>query len=174
MIKALAVFTLLAVSFGTISCNALATAQNFSNVLGGIIAVAQADIPALPPADGAILTTWTNLGVSLDGQLNTCIGALGNSGKTAQFLGCFNAFASGLLNPTELAQLRIVSAGSQSKVQLYVTAAVLGLNAALVFYKGVSQTPPVVGSGSTPSAEDLRTTFLRAGVTNDQLFQYGF
>lgn len=135
-------------------CNASAAAQRFESVLAGIISIAQAEVPVLPPGDGAILKQWTDLGVTLDAQLKGCI-AGNTGGKAATFAVCFNTFAAGLTSPAELAQLRILSAGSQSKVQLYVTAAVLGVNAALVAFKTTAVQVPQVGSAAPASSADL-------------------
>lgn len=132
-----------------IGCSAQQTAVNFSNVLVGILNIAQAEETALPPQDSAIITPWVALGFTLDNQLNTCINAVPAAAKKAAFASCFTAFASGLLNPTELAQLRILTASSQSKVELWATAAIIGVNAALAAFGGVAQPMPVI---STPPA----------------------
>jgi hypothetical protein len=148
-------------------CNATADAQHFESVLNGIIQIAQAEVPALPPADGAILKQWTDLGVTLDAQLRGCI-AGNTGGKTATFLACFNSFAAGIASPAELAQLRILSPASQSKVQLYVTAAILGVNAALVAFKGTAAPVPQVGSAPAPSNAELR------GLAKQLNVSYGY
>jgi hypothetical protein len=135
-------------------CNALTTAQNFENVITGILNIAKAEIPSLPPADGAILAQWSGLLTTLNGQLQTCITSAGSSAKKATFLACFNAFAVGATNPTELAQLRLLSPGSQQKVELWLTAAILGVNAALEAFGGAQQIPPVITS-QIPSKGDL-------------------
>ena len=148
-----------------IGCNALQRAQDFSKAIAGVLSIAQAEIPALPSSDGMILNQWVNLGNTLEGQLNTCINAASGSGSFAM---CFNTFAAGLLSPTELAQLKILSAGSQSKVQLYATAIILGVNAALDFFGSTAQPAPVIAAVQ-PTQQELavlrgavfRTAFAR-------------
>lgn len=108
-------------------CNATSDANTIENIVSTTLAIAQAEEPVLPPADSAILTPWVNLGITLNGQLKTCIAA-NTSGKKAQFATCFNTFASGLLSTQELASLRVLSPASQNKVQLYVTAIVTAVN----------------------------------------------
>ena len=151
-------------------CNATKTAQDFANVLTGVINIAKAEIPALPPADAAIVTQWTNLGTTLDGQLQSCItGATAAGGKKAAFLGCFNTFAAGIASPSELAQLRVLSAGSQSKAQLWVTAIILGVNAALTAFGGAPVAEPTVAAVQ-PTHAELAELARQAGVSP----AYGF
>jgi hypothetical protein len=151
-------------------CNATTTAQNFANVITGILNIAKAEVPALPPADGAIIARWTTLGTTLDGQLQTCItSATAAGGKKAAFLACFNTFAAGIASPAELAQLRVLSAGSQSKAQLWVTAIVLGVNAALTSFGGTAAPTPTVAAALT-SHNDLVALARRVGVST----AYGF
>lgn len=135
-------------------CSAQQSATDFANVLGSILNIAKAEEPALPPNDAAVITPWVNVGMTLEGQLQSCIVGAGPSGKKAAFVGCFNTFASGLVNPTELAQLRVVSAGSQSKVQLWATAVIIGVNAALTQFGGSTLPMPVV-SGTPASSEQI-------------------
>jgi hypothetical protein len=151
-------------------CNATTTAQDFANVITGILNIARAEIPALPPADGAIVAQWTTLGTTLEGQLQTCItSATAAGGKKAAFLVCFNTFAAGIASPTELAQLRVLSAGSQSKVQLWVTAIVLGVNAALTSFGGTPAATPQVAA-EPPSHQELATLAQRVAPNR----AYGF
>lgn len=145
-------------------CNAYQTAQRFETVLAGIISIAQAEEGALPPADAAIVKQWTDLGVTLDSQLNACIMVAGqHGGKGATFAGCFNTFASGLASPAELAQLRVLSPGAQKKAQLYVTAAILGVNAALTAFKVAEQPVPQIGSAPQPSAQEINQLRVELG-----------
>ncbi|HEX4076015.1 MAG TPA: hypothetical protein VHX49_11500 [Candidatus Acidoferrales bacterium] len=151
-------------------CNATTTAQDFVNVITGILNIAKAEIPALPAADGAIVAQWTTLGTTLDGQLQTCIAsATAAGGKKAAFLACFNAFAAGIASPSELAQLRVLSTGSQSKVQLWVTAIILGVNAALTAFGGTPATTPQVADVPA-SHRDLAKLARQVGVSPS----YGF
>jgi hypothetical protein len=131
----------------TAGCNAATTAQNFANVITSILNIAKAEVPALPPADAAIVQQWAALGTTLEAQLQTCIaGATAAGGKKAAFLACFNAFAAGFASPTELAQLRVLSSASLGKVQLWVTAIVLGVNAALASFGGTATPTPQVAA----------------------------
>ena len=110
-------------------CSAQQTAQNISNVVGGILSIAQQEEQALPSADVAVMTPWVTLGISLNAQTNTCIAAAGNT--KAKLATCLTTFVGGLLSPQELAQLRILSPATQKKVQLYATAALIAINGAL-------------------------------------------
>lgn len=151
-------------------CNATTTAQDFANVVTGILNIAKAEIPALPPADGAIVAQWTTVGTTLDAQLQSCItGATAAGGKKAAFLACFNTFAAGIASPTELAQLRVLSTGSQSKVQLWVTAIILGVNAALTSLGGTPAGTPQMADAQ-PTHAALAQLARRAGVNP----AYGF
>lgn len=145
-------------------CNSQQAAQNFSNVIVGILNVAQAEEPVLSAKDAAIITPWIALGQTLDAQLNACISGAGASGKKAAFVGCFNNFASGLLNPTELAQLKVLDSGSQSKVQLWATAVIIGVNAALTNFGGTAQPMPTIAAPPTTAQLDgLRYELVREG-----------
>ena len=147
-----------------LGCNATKTAQDFANVIAGILNIAKAEIPALPPADAAIVAQWTTLGTTLDAQLQTCItNATAAGGKKAAFLACFSTFAAGIASPAELAELRVLSAGSQSKVQLWVTAIILGVNAALTSFGGTPAATPQVAV-LPASHEDLAQLARQVGL----------
>jgi hypothetical protein len=159
----------LLVIFFIAGCSPLKTAQNFQNVIAGVIAIAKVDAPALPAQDQAVLTPWINFLSSADTQLQTCITAAGTNGKKATFLACFNAFA----NPTELATLRVISAKSQSSAVLWITAIVVGVNAGLDFFGGAQVPPPVIQSASA-SKSDLHNLFVRDNVPPGLLERYGY
>lgn len=135
-------------------CNSLQKAQDAERVVNGILTIARAEESALPAKDVAIIKPWVDLGFTLDGQLQTCNSAAGSGGKDAVFAGCFNAFATGLLNPTELAQLRLLSTTSQSKAALWATAIILGVNTALDVFGATQQPMPQVAD-VPPSHDDL-------------------
>jgi hypothetical protein len=144
----------LAVSFlglSVMGCSATQSAQKFSQVFAGILNVAQADEPALSPADAAIVNHWVTLGQTLDGQLNTCIGTTG--GNKAKIAGCITSFGSGLTNSAELAQLRILSPSAQTKIQIVATAVTLAVNAALTQFGGTSQPAPAIAPTLATAAE---------------------
>ena len=150
MKKYVAVFALFAVSLGMSGCNPYSDATKAETVISALLNIAKAEEPVLSPADAAILTPWVNLGTTLNGQLQTCIAAGGTMGKSGTFTTCFNAFAAGLLNPTELAQLRLLSASSQGRVQEIVSGVVVAINIIVPLV-----TPSV--SDSTPTHDQLRT-----------------
>ena len=147
-----------------VGCNATSDAPRFEPVISGILAVAKADLPVLSPADQAIVQPWVTLGTTLDSQLEACItGASAAGGKKAAFLSCFNTFSAGLLNPQELAQLKVISPASQSKVQVWVTAIALGINAALPLFGGNPQPMPVMSSYQ-PTHQDLSIIARRVNL----------
>lgn len=135
------------------------TAQQFETVLSGILNIAQADVTALPIADQPTVLQWIQAGETLNTQLGSCIAAAGTNGKAAAFGSCFDTFASGLLSPAELAQLRILSTASQQKVELWATAAILAVNGALTIYQLATQPTPTIAEA--PSHHDL-VAFARA------------
>lgn len=168
--KKLLIVPVLIAAFFVSGCNSLATAQSFEDVINGILNVAKAEIPELPPADGAILTQWTNLGTTLAAQNQTCINAAAaGGGKNVVFLACFNAFAIGLTSPAELAQLRLLSATGQGKAELWATAIILGVNGALSAFKGTALPMPIVASVAL-SHRDLEALARQVGVPSG----YGF
>src|ERR1700674_5578245 len=93
----------LAVTLGMAGCGAYDTAVRVSNVVGAVLAVAQAETSQVPVADQSAFTGFVALGLTLNGQLKTCLaaanGALPTNGK---FLACFNNFTTGLASPAEL------------------------------------------------------------------------
>jgi hypothetical protein len=144
-------------------CNASQAAQRAQSVIAAVLNIAQAEEAALPPSDAAVLTPWVSAGETLNGQLSSCIaGATAAGSKKSAFLACFNTFAQGLFSPTELSQLRLLSPGTQKKVQLWVTAISVGLNVAIPAFGGTEVTPPTLGGA--PSAAELRGFARRIGV----------
>jgi hypothetical protein len=143
-----------------VGCNPLAKAQAAQQAITGIIAIAQGALPELPPADAAILKPWTDLALTLDNQLKTCIaGASSNSG----FAVCFDAFAEGLLSPTELAQLHLLSPSAQSKAELWAMAAILAVNTALAYFGGPAQPMPTIAA-QQPTHQQLDALRIDAGI----------
>lgn len=153
MKKFLAVAVLAIFGFTVVGCSALQKAQDASKVIGAILAVAQAEEPVIPAADQAIYTGFVNLGISLQGQLNTCIAGVSGVSKSSAFLGCFNTFASGLATPSELAQLRVLSSGSVSKVQLYLAGIIAGVNVAVDSFGGSTVAVPTVAPAPATAAQ---------------------
>jgi len=142
----------LTITLSLTGCSAQQTAQNISNVLGGILNIAQQEEQALGQADAAILSHWVTLGLTLKGQTDTCIGAAGNT--KAKLATCLTAFVGGLLSPQELAGLRIMSTASQKKVQLYATAALIAINGALTQWGQPAQPNPTIAVA--PSTAEVR------------------
>lgn len=134
-----------------VGCNAQQAAQTTSNVINGILNIAQAEEAALSPTDSAIMTPWVNLGFTLDSQLNTCINAAG--GTKAKLASCITGFTSGLLSPAELAQLRILSPAVQTKVQIVATAVIIAVNGALTQFGAAAQPNPTVAAVPATHAE---------------------
>lgn len=150
---------LLACCFTMSSCSAQQTAQNISNVVGGILNIAQAEEPALPQADAAVITPWIALGFTLQGQANTCIAAAGNT--KSKLATCLTAFVGGLLSPTEMAQLRILSPAAQKKVQLWATACLIAINGALTNWGQSPQPNPTLATGPTAAELNVLSAQLR-------------
>lgn len=150
-------------------CSVYKYANNTVNVIGQIISIAQADLPGLESsgviatADAPAITNWLNGLATLDSQAKTCVATAGTSGTKAALTSCITTFAEGLLNPTELATLRVLSPKSQQKVELYATAITLGLNAYCDIEGCASITPPAISS--TPaSAQDIQAIRDRIGL----------
>lgn len=145
---------LLAVILPLSGCSGYQNAVTVSNVLGGVLAIAQAEESQIPAQDQPAFSGFVSLGQSLHGQLNSCISSASKGvSKSGKFLACFNSFAQGLASPSELAQLRVLSPGSQSKVQLYLAGIVTGLNVAMNYFGGSQVATPTVGPA--PTAAEL-------------------
>ena len=155
--------------FSMAGCNGLATATKAQNVITAVLTVAKAEVALVPPQDQAGYTNFVNLGITLDGQLGNCItnvkGLMG-MGTGPKFAACFTTFASGLTTPAELAQLRILSTGTQGRVGLYLTGIVAGVNLIVAF------TAPAVAP--PPTAQQMHDLGLRAGVSAADLARAGF
>jgi hypothetical protein len=162
--RALALATLVCVIPFLTGCNAYATATRTQAIVAGILSIANADIPVLEqagtitPADAPIVNAYLALGVSLNTQLGSCIaGANSAGGKSAAFLSCFTTFSNGLLSPSELAGLRVLSPKAQTQTVLWVTAIALGVNVAFQAFGGATVATPVqIGSAPPPTTADIR------------------
>lgn len=151
------------------------------NVVQQVIMLAQADLPALQvagtlsSADMGAITNWLSAASTIVAQGQTCVAGLGAGGATSALANCVNTIGTGLLSPTEMAQLRIISPKAQHSVTIYVTAVVLGVNAVAAIVSATqTATPPVGGATASVSPDELRTFALRAGVSRWQLAQEGF
>lgn len=151
----LAIATLLC--FSIIGCNAQSVALKAENVITAVVTVAKAEEPVIPAADQAIYSNFVNLAMTLDNQLAVCLNGLGSMTKSSTFANCFNTFAMGLLSPTELQQLRLLSPGTQNKTILYVTGIVAGVNVALAAFSNTQIPVPALGvAPTTAQLRDLR------------------
>lgn len=171
MKKFLAIPVLLA--FSLMGCGgAYQTAQQFQTVIAGILNIAQGGVSSLPAADQATVGNWVNAALNLDGQLAGCINSAGTSAAASAFGTCFDTFAAGLTSPSELAQLRIVSAASQKKVELWATAAILAVNGALAIYNLAAQPQPTIAQA--PSRAELLVVASEVNISGRELRAEGF
>jgi hypothetical protein len=144
-------------------CNGLQTAQRAQSAIQVALNIAAVEENLVPVQDQAIYKNFVTLGNTLNGQLGTCITNVGGiMGKGAKFASCFNTFAQGVLSPTELAQLRLLSPATQARIQLYVTAVVAGVNIAIAAFGGTPATTPVIGSA--PSTSELQGVEHRMAI----------
>jgi hypothetical protein len=163
-----------ALSFGMQGCTAYNDATNSVQVIGGIISLAQADLPELIAAgafsatEGATVQQWLAGLSTLDTQAANCVQSAHVAGnKKAAFLACFTIFANGLVTPAELALFRVMNPKAQQKIQLWVTAATLAFNAIIAILGGSALTAPTVAQNA-PTHEELATFRERLNLA-----QYG-
>lgn len=156
------------VCFSVAGCNAYSTAQKAHDIVGAVVAVAQADLPSLQ-ATGVFTSTeaatvggYLTLTTNLNGQYETCITNANAAmlGKTGKFLGCLNTFATGLADPKELAGLRVMNPKAQQQVQLWITAASIGVSSVVAALGGQSQSAPQVAEAQ-PDGMELRAFAAR-------------
>lgn len=151
-IKKAALAAVVAVSFVFAGCNAYQTAQKAHDVVAAVVAVAQADLPSLTAtgvfsaSESAAVTSYLNLTVNLNEQYQTCLANAQNTifDKKGKFLACLQVFAQGLSDPKELAQLRVMNPKAQQQVQLWITAASIGVSSVVAALGGQSQPAPQV------------------------------
>lgn len=135
------------VCFSAAGCNAYQTAQKAHDIVAAVVAVAQADLPSLTAtgvfsaSEEAAVTNYLNLATNLNGQYQTCItnGNQAMLGKAGKFLVCLNAFAAGMNDPKELAQLQLMNPKAQQQVQLWITAASVGISSVIAALGGQAQ-----------------------------------
>lgn len=151
-IRKAALAAVVAVCLGFAGCNAYQTAQKAHDIVAAVVAVAQADLPSLQAAnvfsasEATAVGNYLSLTTTLDGQYQTCI----NTANTAtlntksKFLACLDTFATGLSSPAELAQLRLMSPKAQSEVQLWITAASVGVSSVIAALGGQPVAAPSV------------------------------
>lgn len=134
-------------------CNAQSDAQKAENVIQGILNVASSDIAVVPTADQLAFKNYFALAQTLLNQTESCTNGLSSLSKSASFLACFNTFTAGLLSSSELAQLRLLSTTTQSRVQLYVTAIVTAVNVAVNYFGGSAVSTPAIAATPVTSGE---------------------
>lgn len=152
--KKAALAAVVAVCFGFAGCNAYQTAQKAHDIVAAVVAVAQADLPSLEQtgvfdaSEGAAVTNYLNLSVTLNEQYQTCISAANNAtlGKKGKFLTCLDTFAQGLSDPKELASLGVMNPKAQQQVQLWITAASVGVSSVIAALGGSPVAAPNVAS----------------------------
>jgi hypothetical protein len=132
-----------------VGCSAQNKAVQISAILADILNILKAEIPNVPASDQAGVASFVNLGLTLDGQANTCIAGAGNT--KASLLNCFSVFAAGLLSPTELTQLRILSPKAQADVELGATAVIIAINGIEADWGGTALPMPTIGTPPTTS-----------------------
>ncbi len=149
--KLFAIFLALGFSVVLVGCSVQQTAQEINTSVLGVLNIATAEIPQLPAGDQATVAGFVALGKTLNIQASTCITGAGNT--KANILQCFNTFLAGLLNPTELAELRILSIPAQTKVELYATAITIGIN--IAFTQWGKTTAPLPAIAPVPTSAEL-------------------
>ena len=154
-------------------CKQQPAVLNALAVIGQLLTLAQDDLPSLQVSgvitsgDQVAFGNWLAAGQTLLTQAQTCVSGLGASGSGSALASCVNTFATGLLSPTEQAQLRIISPAAQKKVTLYVTAIVLATNFAAQLINANQSTTPPVGStaGPAPTSTELRELRIRLNLS---------
>lgn len=157
--KLLAIALSVALVFPLAGCSSLQKAQKVSAVIEAVVEVAKAETSVVPAADQVAYTSFVTLTDALHTQLDACINSANGMTKGAKFLACFNGFAAGLNSPAELAQLRVLSQGSQRKVQLYLVGIIAGVNVAVSYFGGSPVAAPVLTQA--PSAAELNALKVR-------------
>ena len=162
-IRRAALAAVVAVCFSIAGCNAFQTAQKAHDIVGAVVAVAQADLPSLQATgvfnatEAATVTNYLNLTVTLNGQYQTCITSANSAtlGKKGKFVTCLDTFAQGLSDPKELAQLRVMRPGAQQQVQLWITAASIGVSSVVAALGGSPVASPQVSEYRPASGAQL-------------------
>jgi hypothetical protein len=134
-------------------CNAQQTALSVSNVITGILNIVQAEIPQLPATDQAGVQGFITLGQNLNAQAISCEMAAG--GTKTKLATCLTTFASGLLSPAEMAQLRILSAAAQRDVTIGAGAAIIAINGIMTQWGQPVLPTPVIGTAAPATTVEL-------------------
>src|SRR6266404_2639504 len=115
----------LALSLSMTACNAYQTAETAYHVIEAIAGVVEADLPSLQaaglfsPQEGQVISGYLSLVKRLNDQYGSCVANVQSAmlSTKGKYLACANVFSAGLLDPNELAQLRVISPRAQQKVQ---------------------------------------------------------
>lgn len=156
-IKSISVVAILLVSFSLAGCSGFQKAQAVYNVINGIVAVAEADLPSLQATgvfsatEGSVADGYLQIVRSLNGQYGSCITNAQNTklATNGKFLACLNIFSAGLADPKELAALRVMNPKAQKQTQLWITAFQLGVNSVVAAMGGQQSPAPVVAASPT-------------------------
>lgn len=176
--KRVGIFAVVALlAMGCVGCNPNANVTTALGVVQNVITLAQDDLPALQVAgvltagDVTAAGNWLTVAGTFVSQGQSCVTTAGST--TSKIAACVSTIATGLLSPTEQANLRIISPGAQKKVTLYVTAVVLAVNFAAAIVKATQIQPPPVGTvaqNDQPTREDLHELATRINLSPE----YGF
>jgi hypothetical protein len=162
-------------AFALCGCSAFNDTLNGLNVVGQIVAVAQADLPALQAAgtfsaaDETAAQNWLSGVASIQAQAVSCVNTIGSKGAKSAFAGCVTAIGTGLLSPTEMAQLRILSPKAQKQVTIWVTAVVLATNAVAAI---VNAAPTVTPAIVLPPASTQELNEFKSRLNLDPAWGY--
>lgn len=156
-IRKAALAAVVAVCLGFAGCNAYQTAQKAHDIVAAVVSVAQADLPSLQAAgvfsasDATAVGNYLSLTTTLDSQYQTCINTANSAtlNTKSKFVACLDTFATGLANPQELAQLRLMSPKAQQEVQLWITAASVGVSSVVAALGGQPVAAPQVSMSNT-------------------------
>jgi len=152
------------VCLGLAGCNAYQTAQKAHDIVAAAVAVAQADLPSLQGAgvfsvsEAQTVTDYLTLATNLNNQYETCLTNANNTtlNKKSKFLGCLTTFAAGLSDPKELALLKVMNPKAQQQVQLWITAASVGIASVIAALGGQATPPPQVSAIPTEPSSVAR------------------
>jgi hypothetical protein len=156
-------------AIGLGGCNEYKTATATVTTIGQIVTIAQSDLPAICATGAITAAECTQIGqgltgiTALDTQAGTCLTAAGTSAKNAAILACYNAFATGLTSPAELAFFHVKDPKTQAQIEVWVTAVTLAVNTVLDLVGGSSLAMPVLAD-QPASRRDLHALARRVGV----------
>jgi dihydroorotate dehydrogenase len=161
------------VAFVMSGCSGYQKAVGAYTVIESVLALAQAELPNLPPADQPIAQGFISAAGNMNNQYKSCIDNAQSSKMSTKgkFVACLNLCATALNDPKELAALRFLSPTTQRKVQLYITAIQTGLNVVLANFGSPSTQPaPQVGTAPAPTKAELNDLFVPTDPTTSVAF----